>query len=682
MTALLLALLAPQEEKSPFKARVYRQAAEMDYGPVIAATVGAGKDNTVYKGLVISLDPEKKVNVLFDTELLRVAAVWTDGWLDLASRAYADDSNDYCWIRGNVKARTAVAPGWGNGERLDDPRKPKDGPLPRAWGRWKGHYRHGQRVVLSYAVGEVDVLDSFRLENGVVVRTLNVGATPAPLTLVAGDGWSGGAVQKLAAGLHRLSLGESKGDAEDLAPLAKGGPSLWDETLITNGARTADEGAYVVDNLPLPENNPFRSWLRFTGIDFLPDGRAALCTWSGDVWIVSGIDADLGNLTWRRFAAGLGQPMGLKVVDGKILTAARDQLTRLHDLNGDGEADFYENVNNEIQLTTNFHEFVFDLQTDKAGDFYVAKGSAIWAGSLRMTEHSGSIVRIPKDGSPLEVIARGLRAPNGLAFSPDGLLTCSDNQGNWVPECPINVIRKGAFYGFVGHEQQPAERERPAFWIPMSVDKSPGTQVWVPDARWGPLKDRMIIASYDCSISLGLLEKIEDGWQGGVVKFPFNFPSGVMRARFNPADGQLYVAGMRGWSSRAAKDACFQRVRWTGKPVALPIEVKTRKDGLDVTFSAPLDPASVTPETVGAVGFNVVRSGKYGSSEFKLSDPKKTGRDPVEIAKAATAPDGLRVSLDMPGLKPMSNLILKFRVKGVDGAPVNLDLNYTIHRVP
>jgi hypothetical protein len=41
---LLLAGQEPTEEKSPFKARVYARAAEMDYGPCIAATVGAGKD--------------------------------------------------------------------------------------------------------------------------------------------------------------------------------------------------------------------------------------------------------------------------------------------------------------------------------------------------------------------------------------------------------------------------------------------------------------------------------------------------------------------------------------------------------------------------------------------------------------------------------------------------------------
>src|SRR5688572_9978956 len=421
MISLLAAALAvqtpPVEEKSPFKARVYKQAAEMDYGSWIAATVGAGKDNTVYKGIVISLDPEKTANVLFDTELLRVAAVWTGGWLDLASRAYADDSNDYCWIRGSVRARTAVAPGWGFEGRLDDPRDPKDGPLPRAWGRWKGLYRHGRRVVLSYTVGGVDVLDGFTLENGVVVRTLNLDGPKSALTCV---GWNG-PVTLDAPGRHRLSLGESKGEAEDLRPLTKGGPSLWDAPIVTEGVRAAsDDAPYVVDTLTAPEKNPFKSWLRFTGVDFFPDGRAALCTWSGDVWIVSGIDDGLKKLSWRRFAAGLGQPMGLKVVDGLIYTAARDQITRLRDLNDDGEADLYENFNNDIRLTTNFHEFVFDLQTDAQGDFYTAKGSAIWAGSLRMTEHSGSVVRIPKAGGPIEILCNGLRAPNGLAISPDG----------------------------------------------------------------------------------------------------------------------------------------------------------------------------------------------------------------------------------------------------------------------
>ncbi|HYF00559.1 MAG TPA: DUF6797 domain-containing protein, partial [Planctomycetota bacterium] len=611
-----------------------------------------------------------------------VAAVWTGGWLDLASRVYADDSNDYCWIRGTVVHRTPRKPGWAKDGSFDDPRPaPGDGPLPRDWARFRGHYRHGREVVVAYTVASREVLESYRLEDGLVRRTLNIAAGREALLLAEGP-------TPIPPDATRLTVTYAPGGPRvapggaDLAPFTKAGPPLWPETLETAVAEGKDDAfPYVVDAIGLPEANPWKSWLRFTGIDFFPDGRIAVSTWSGDVFVV---ELSGSSARWRRFAAGLGQPMGLKVVDGKVMTSGRDQITRLHDLDGDGEADFYECFNNEIFLTTNFHEFTFDLQTDAKGDFYVAKGSAIWAGSLRMTPHSGTVIRIPKDGVGLDVLCTGLRAPNGLAVGPDGLITVSDNQGNWVPECPINVVRKGAYYGFVGHEQKPQDRETPLCWIPMTVDKSPGTQVYVPDDRWGPLKGKAIICSYDCSISLLLWETLPDGTrQGGVVKFPFTFPSGVMRGRFSPADGQLYVAGMRGWSSRAARDACLQRVRWTGRPLCWPSDVRTRAGGLDVTFTTPLDTASAADaENVGAIRFNVVRTGNYGSPEFSVKDPKKTGRDPAEVTRTRLSADGRTLAVDIPDLAPVTNLILKFRLKSADGAPVKLDLNWTVHRVP
>ncbi len=57
------------------------------------------------------------------------------------------------------------------------------------------------------------------------------------------------------------------------------------------------------------------------------------------------------------------QPLGVKIVDGKIYVTCRDQITRLNDLNGDGETDFYENFNNDHQVTEHFHEFAMGLQT-------------------------------------------------------------------------------------------------------------------------------------------------------------------------------------------------------------------------------------------------------------------------------------------------------------------------------
>ncbi len=704
--AFLVAILAFAPQQDPKKTRVFKQAAEMDYGSWIAATVGVAKDNITPKGIVISLTKDRSANILFDTELLRVSAAWTEGWLHLASRAYADDSNDFTWINGTTAYTTPCAPGWAKGGSLVDPRpEPRDGPLPRDWAKFRGLYVHGDKVILSYTVGTCPVLEMHAWDIDGFTRTLNVGPSEEKLTFVIAGGTNTarvtgepfGSVMKTEKGKVLLELPRlaartaikvaigtaSLSTPEDLSALTRGGPARWKETVATVGSVGKDEGPYAVDTLVAPEQNPYKSWLRFTGVDFLPDGRAALSTWSGDVWLVSGIDAKLEKLTWKRFAAGIGQPMGLKVVGGSIMTAARDQITRLHDLNGDDEADYYECFNNDLKLTTNFHEFTFDLQMDKDGNFWCTKGSAIWAGSQRMTDHSGTVCKISPNGAKLEIVATGLRAPNGIAIGPDGLITCTDNQGNWVPECPINRIKPGGYYGFVGQGQPPREREKPICWIPMSVDKSPGGQVYVPDDRWGPMKGRMIVTSYDCSMSLAMFEKVGEELQGGVVKFPFNFPSGVMRGRFNPAAGQLYLAGMRGWSSRAARDGCFQRVRYTGKPVTMPCEVKTSKGRLDVVFTGALDPASAASvENVGAVQFNVVRTSAYGSPEFSVKDPKKQGRDSVEIKSSKLLPDGRTVSLEIPDLKPVNNLVLKFRLKAADGSPVIWELDYTIHQVP
>ncbi len=717
---LACAILTICPQPDPKKTRVYKQAAEMDYGPCIAATVGVAKDNITPKGLVIRLDKERQAYVLFDTELLRVSAAWTGGWLQMAGRAYADDSNDYSWMGGQLSFSTSVGPGWAKGDVVSDPRpKPGDGPLPADWAKYRGLYLNGEKVVLRYTVGSVAILElpgvEKRGDNLAFTRTLELGPTEQPLTLVLAsnvnkeDGFGASAfgvkgvefatregrevcvIPPLATRSTLKLLIVSKKvtgdwgniDLDKLEPLTKGGAARWTEPVTTVGAVGKGPGPYLVDTITAPEQNPFKSWLRFTGLDFFPDGRAALCTWSGDVWVVSGIAADLEKLTWKRHAVGIGQPMGLKIVDGKVHTVARDQITRLHDLNGDGEADYYECVNNDIKLTTNFHEFCFDLQTDAEGNFYCTKGSPIWAGSLRSTDHSGSVCKISKDGSRLEIVATGLRAPNGLGISPAGEVYCTDNQGNWVPECPINRIKPGGFYGFHAPGQKQQEREKPVCWIPMSVDKSSGGLVWVPDERWGLPKGTMLLNSYDCSVSLVLREKIGDEEQGGVVKFPFKFPSGVMRGRFNPIDAQLYVAGLRGWSSSAAKDCVFQRIRYAGGAVCLPLQVTTRKGGLDVVFSSALDAAAVgDAENVGAVGFNVVRTGNYGSSEYSLKDPKKQGRDPVEIKASKLKADGKTVSLEMPDLKPMTNLVLKFRLKAADGAPVVVELDYTLHRVP
>ena len=277
-------------------------------------------------------------------------------------------------------------------------------------------------------------------DSGHVRLQLPARATPARLKILL---WRGTRAA-LPSFAHLL---QSTPPPAELAPLTRGGPARWSQALVTHGRLGTNDGAYAIDTLTEPDLNPWQSWLRFGGLDFFPDGqRAALCTWNGDVWLVGGLDGDLQNLTWRRIATGLFQPLGLRIVEGQIYVLGRDQITRLHDLDGDGEADFYENFNNDCMVSEHFHEFATDLKVGPDGSFYYIKCAC--HGTTAKHAHHGTVLRVPRDGSKLEVIARGLRANNGLGVGPNGELTSIDNQGHWMPGNRINWIKPGGWYGY------------------------------------------------------------------------------------------------------------------------------------------------------------------------------------------------------------------------------------------
>ncbi len=277
-----------------------------------------------------------------------------------------------------------------------------------------------------------------------------------------------------------------------MTAFTKGGPPRWTETLETAGILGDDKaGPYTLDQIQLPEQNPWNASIRFAGLDFFEDGRAALCTWDGDVWIVSGLDAGLKKVRWKRFAAGLQQPLGLKIIKGIIHVAGRDQITKLHDLNNDGEADFYENLNNDAGLTLQRHEFVMDLQTDKDGNLYYCR-----SGHYLQSKRGDNCVvyKLSPDGKKIEKFARGFREPNGMSIGPDGTMTIADNEGNGIPQTPIYRLLPGKDYGFTPSTTGKVNDgtwkmlQQPIVWLGPKIDTSAGTQVWVPERRAEPRK--------------------------------------------------------------------------------------------------------------------------------------------------------------------------------------------------
>jgi len=485
--------------------------------------------------------------------------------------------------------------------------------------------------------------------------------------------------------LDRFSqLVNAKAKLPDISKLCKGGPKRWTTPVVTQGSLGAGEGPYVVDTITLPDDNPWKSWLRCSGFDFFKDGRAAVCSVSGDVWIVSGIDDSLKKLTWQRYATGLFQPLGLKIVDDMVYVLGRDQITRLHDLNKDGEADFYENFNNDVQITSHYHEFCLNLETDSAGNFYFTKGGNLDEAVL---PHHGTLIKVSKDGKNLSVVATGLRAPNGMGIGPADQITVSDNEGNWVPSSRVSLIKPGGFYGhvFTAHRTpKPTDHDKPVFWLPKVMDNSSGGQVWVNSGRWGPLEGQMLHMSYGtCSLFATSMEEVDGQLQGAAVKLPLRFDSGIMRGRFSARDGQLYVCGLRVWQSSGAKDGAFHRVRYTGKPVLLPTSVKVQPKGLRIGFATELDAqAAADPQNYAVEVFNYRWTQNYGSKEYSVADPDKVGHDPVEVRSAKVSEDRKSVQLELSEVRPVMQMRVRYKLQSATGAPVAGEFYNTIHRVP
>ena len=78
---------------------------------------------------------------------------------------------------------------------------------------------------------------------------------------------------KLEDGKVQVETGES------LRKLTKGGPSLWPQSLETQGSigKPVPGWPYVVDTLTLPFENPWRALFFIGGHDFFPNGDVAIC---------------------------------------------------------------------------------------------------------------------------------------------------------------------------------------------------------------------------------------------------------------------------------------------------------------------------------------------------------------------------------------------------------------------
>ena len=371
------------------------------------------------------------------------------------------------------------------------------------------------------------------------------------------------------------------------------------------------------------------------------------------------------------------------VADDGVYVQCRDQLTRLTDLNADGEADFYECFSHAFETSAAGHDFICGLERDPQGYFYTASGNQ-------------GLLRISPDGQQADVIADGLRNPDGLGLLADGRVTVPCSEGSWTPASMICLVpgvaekppHPPAYFGFGGprHNQPP---QLPLVYLPRSLDNSSGGQTVVPADTWGPLQGQLLHFSFGMGSWFTVLRDTVRGQvQGAVLPMAGDFLSGVHRGRFSPRDGQLYVSGQQGWVSFTPRDGCFQRIRRTGHTFQIATGFHVHENGVHLTFAEPVDPAFVTNVSHHfAQCWNYRYSGAYGSPEYSPGHPGVEGHDPLRIASAHVLPDQHAVFLEIPDLQPVNQLHLRLHVNADDAYPVcnpagrGHDLFVTVHQL-
>jgi len=628
------------------------------------------------------------------------------------------------------------------------------GPIPSEYGEWKGVYVYENQVILSYSVNGVEISEvpgSIRTE-GVTgfTRTFRVGKSVDKLYLNLTEVANGSSDEKngeltfLHHGADSVTVAGVKGgngttrfvdnrygilelpasdtereftvmvaqgkDSElskfkslfaacntSLPRYDKGGKARWKQEVITAGVKSPDTAAYVTDVLTLPLPNPWGRNVRVADIDFFSNGDAAVSTYEGDIWLVRGINDRLNRLRWKRFASGFYEPFSLEIFKDQIFIYGKEGIVRLHDLNGDDEADFYENFCNLMQQSTGTREWAADMTMDHEGYFYIAKGGHVtgfkgvlpylsnpdltgkWRAS---TNQSGTVLKISPDGKNLELLATGLRMPYIGLNRGKGVLSASDQQGNFVPASPVYLIEKGNYFGVevTRHHTPTNEIARPLTWIPHRVDRSSAAQTWIENGKMGPLNNQMIHFSFGRPGAFRvLIDSTSAVPQGGVVPIKIHYPSPVLKGEVSPADGQLYIAGFHNFASNSQGISSLIRMRYTGLPSYMVSGIITGDKGIIISFDSPLDAASVSPSSFFVKRWNYQRTSKYGSGHFRLDG--SPGEDIIPVAGAVLSEDGKKLLLVLPDMREADQMEILYRLKSTDGKSLTDGVWLTINHL-
>lgn len=443
------------------------------------------------------------------------------------------------------------------------------------------------------------------------------------------------------------------------------------------------------------------------GLEFMPDGRLAVSSRRGEIWMLQdALNMDPSKAKWSRYAHGLHEVLGLAAKGDWLYVTQRCDLSRIKDTDKDGKADLFEVVNDGWEINGDYHEYAFGSRFDKEGNLWVV---LCLTGSFNSNNpFRGWCVRITPEGKLLPTCS-GVRSPGGIGFNAEGDVFYTDNQGPWNGTCGLKHLLPGGFVGHPGGNRwwakyakgilpEPPEpksgsrlvveaKKHPLLVLPPVLfpyqkmgQSAAGLDCDLSGGKFGPFEKQLFVGDQTHSTIMRVfLEKVGDRYQGVVFPFRQGLSCGVVPTRFAP-DGSLFIGETnRGWGSRGGKPFGLERLVWTGKVPFEVQEMRAKHQGFELVFTKPVDPKTAAdPASYKFVTYCYIYQSNYGSPEVDHTNPTVTkvevGKDnrSVRLWLSATQEghvhemhaNGVRSADGEPLLHPQAYYTLNYPPKG------------------
>ena len=240
---------------------------------------------------------------------------------------------------------------------------------------------------------------------------------------------------------------------------------------------------------------------------------------------------------------------GLRLRDEEIFVFDRNGLWRLHDRDGNGEADYHELFCSQIDQTAETREFASALEVMKDGSFVVCKPGQ--TGST-VGRSSGAILRISPDGRKVTRLADGFASPTWVMI-PLPTRSCDRSARPFRSFDPRHLRPKGLLlrapeWG-CGQGQVVSP---PLSWIPHQQCGSAAAVLWLHGSKMAGLSGQPVLLSFNPP-RLFQVHPDSDEFvsQGGVTPLPLSLDDPLLKGAVNPVDGLLYLTGFNIWGTKA-----------------------------------------------------------------------------------------------------------------------------------